>query len=216
MRIHNGRGACLAGAVVTDTIRPGVVQLATGAWFDPLDPAEIGSLDKHGNPNVLTLDKGTSKLAQCSSAQTALVEVERFAGQAASDHRFRAPGLRAVTCLGGCSSPRTRSGIWLYMVVWLGMVKVTFTLDDQTVDRLRRTAARLARPQSYVVREAIKEYEARSTKLSDEERARMLAILDRIVQEPPTRTAAEVDRELDEIRAARRRWGRHKASRRPS
>ena len=82
VRIHNGRGACLAGAVVTDTIRPGVVQLATGAWFDPLDPAEIGSLDKHGNPNVLTLDKGTSKLAQCSSAQTALVEVERFAGQA--------------------------------------------------------------------------------------------------------------------------------------
>ena len=102
------------------------------------------------------------------------------------------------------------------MVVWLGMVKVTFTLDNETVDRLRRTAARLARPQSYVVREAIKEYEARSTKLSDEERARMLAILDRIVQEPPTRTAAEVDRELDEIRAGRRRWGRHKASRRRS
>ncbi len=102
------------------------------------------------------------------------------------------------------------------MVVWLGMVKVTFTLDDQTVDRLRRTAARLARPQSYVVREAIKEYEARSTKLSDEERARMLAILDRIVQEPPTRTATEVDRELDEIRAARGRWGRHTASRRRS
>jgi hypothetical protein len=96
------------------------------------------------------------------------------------------------------------------------MVKVTFTLDNETVDRLRRTAARLARPQSYVVREAIKEYEARSTKLSDEERARMLAILDRIVQEPPTRTAAEVDRELVEIRAARRRWDRHKASRRRS
>jgi len=92
------------------------------------------------------------------------------------------------------------------------MVKVTFTLDDQTVERLRRTAARLARPQSYVVREAIKEYEVRSTKLSDEERARMLAIVDRMVKEPPTRTAAEVDRELDEIRAARRRWGRHRAS----
>ena len=58
VRIYNDRGACLAGAVVTDAIRPGVIQLATGAWFDPLDPAEIGSLDKHGNPNVLTLDKG--------------------------------------------------------------------------------------------------------------------------------------------------------------
>src|SRR5215510_11580182 len=38
VRIYNSRGACLAGAVVTDALRPGVVQLATGAWFDPLDP----------------------------------------------------------------------------------------------------------------------------------------------------------------------------------
>jgi biotin/methionine sulfoxide reductase len=80
VRVYNGRGACLAGAVVTEAIRPGVVQLATGAWFDPQHAADIGSLDKHGNPNVLTLDKGTSKLAQCSSAQTALVEVERYTG----------------------------------------------------------------------------------------------------------------------------------------
>ena len=92
------------------------------------------------------------------------------------------------------------------------MVKVTFTLDDQTVERLRRTASRLAKPQSYVVREAVREYEARSAKLSDEERTRMLAIVDRMVQEPPTRTAAEVDAELGEIRASRRRWGRRQAS----
>ena len=94
------------------------------------------------------------------------------------------------------------------------MVKVTFTLDDLTVERLRRTASRLAKPQSYVVREAVREYEARSTKLSDEERTRMLAIVDRMVQEPPTRTAAEVDGELGEIRASRRRWGRPRSSRR--
>jgi predicted transcriptional regulator len=96
----------------------------------------------------------------------------------------------------------------------LPMVKVTFTLDDQTVERLRRTASRLAKPQSYVVREAIKEYEARSTKLSDEERARMLALVDRMVQEPPTRSGAEVDAELEKIRASRRRWGRRRESRR--
>jgi hypothetical protein len=88
------------------------------------------------------------------------------------------------------------------------MVKMTFTLDDQTVERLRRTATRLAKPQSYVIREAVREYEARSARLSDEERARMLAIIDRMVQEPPTRSAAEVDVELGEIRALRRRWGR--------
>ena len=91
VRIYNARGACLAGAIVTDAIRPGVIQLATGAWFDPLDPAEIGSLDKHGNPNVLTLDKGTSKLAQCSVAQTALVEVARFTGEAPAITVFTPP-----------------------------------------------------------------------------------------------------------------------------
>jgi metal-responsive CopG/Arc/MetJ family transcriptional regulator len=94
------------------------------------------------------------------------------------------------------------------------MVKVTFTLDDETVARLRRTASRLAKPQSYVVREAVREYEARSTKLSDEERTRMLAIVDRMIQAPPTRTTTEVNAELGEIRASRRRWSRSRASRR--
>lgn len=89
------------------------------------------------------------------------------------------------------------------------MVKVTFTLDDETVGRLRRLATRLGRPQSQVVRESIKEYEARSDKLSEEERRRMLAVLDRIMKEPPTRTRAEVDAELREIRRSRRRgWSR--------
>jgi biotin/methionine sulfoxide reductase len=80
VRLFNDRGACLAGARITDGIRPGVVCLSTGAWFDPLNAAEIGSLDKHGNPNVLTLDKGTSKLAQCCTAQSTLVEIERHDG----------------------------------------------------------------------------------------------------------------------------------------
>ena len=93
VRIYNDRGACLAGAVVTDVIRPGVVQLATGAWFDPLEPAAIGSLDKHGNPNVLTLDKGTSKLAQCCIAQTALVEIERFDGEVPEITAFAPPRI---------------------------------------------------------------------------------------------------------------------------
>jgi biotin/methionine sulfoxide reductase len=80
VRVYNDRGACLAGAVITDAVRSGVVQLQTGAWFDPLEPGRIGSLDRHGNPNMLTIDIGTSKLAQGSSAQTALVEVETWQG----------------------------------------------------------------------------------------------------------------------------------------
>ncbi len=96
VRVYNDRGACLAGAIVTDAIRPGVVNLSTGAWFDPVDPATIGSLDKHGNPNMLTLDKGTSKLAQSPAAQTALVNVERFEAAAPAITAFAPPATTAV------------------------------------------------------------------------------------------------------------------------
>ena len=78
MRVFNDRGACLAGVRVDDGLRRGVVHLPTGAWYDPLVPGEAGTLDKHGNPNVLTLDKGTSRLTQGCSAHTTLVEVERW------------------------------------------------------------------------------------------------------------------------------------------
>jgi biotin/methionine sulfoxide reductase len=80
VRVFNDRGSCLAGAVVTDTVRPRVIQLSTGAWYDPLDPADPDSLCVHGNPNVLTFDRGTSKLAQGCSGQHALVQVERWMG----------------------------------------------------------------------------------------------------------------------------------------
>ncbi|MFC2967900.1 molybdopterin-dependent oxidoreductase [Acidimangrovimonas pyrenivorans] len=74
VRVFNGRGACRARARVSDAIREGVVALPTGAWFG--DPG--GNLDPHGNPNVLTLDVGTSRLGQGCSAHTALVEVGRL------------------------------------------------------------------------------------------------------------------------------------------
>jgi biotin/methionine sulfoxide reductase len=80
VRIYNDRGACLAGVEVTDDIMPSAIKLATGAWYDPVTPGEIGSLDKHGNPNMLTLDKGTSSLTQGPSSHTTLVEVERYDG----------------------------------------------------------------------------------------------------------------------------------------
>ncbi len=80
VRVFNDRGSCLAGAVVTDAVRPGVVQLATGAWYDPLDPADPDAMCVHGNPNVLTFDRGTSSLAQGCSGQHALVQVERWTG----------------------------------------------------------------------------------------------------------------------------------------
>ncbi|WP_428485631.1 molybdopterin-dependent oxidoreductase [Rhodopila sp.] len=78
VRLFNHRGACLAGAVLSDAVRQGVVQLATGAWYDPLDPAADNPLCVHGNPNVLTRDVGTSKLAQACTGQLTVVQIERF------------------------------------------------------------------------------------------------------------------------------------------
>ena len=53
------------------------------------------SLDRHGNPNVLTLDKGTSRLAQGPIAQTALVELERFDAAVPPVGAFTPPELLA-------------------------------------------------------------------------------------------------------------------------
>lgn len=78
VRVFNERGAFLAAAVVSDAVRPGVAQVATGAWFDPDDPAKPIALCVHGNPNVVTRDAGTSRLAQGSTGQLTLVEIERF------------------------------------------------------------------------------------------------------------------------------------------
>ena len=61
----------------------------------PSRPAIPAALDRHGNPNVLTLDKGTSRLAQGPSAQTALVELERFDGPLPAVQAFAPPELIA-------------------------------------------------------------------------------------------------------------------------
>lgn len=81
VRVFNDRGACLAGLRVEDGLRRDVVEMATGAWYDPLEPGRIGTLDKHGNPNMLTLDKGSSRLGQGCIAHSCLVEVERYEGE---------------------------------------------------------------------------------------------------------------------------------------
>ncbi len=78
VRLFNDRESCLAGAVVTDDIAPGVVKFSTGAWYDPLDPADEASMCVHGNANVLTWDGGTSVIAQGPSAQSCLVQIERW------------------------------------------------------------------------------------------------------------------------------------------
>ena len=72
VRLYNARGACLASAVLSDEVRPGVVIMQTGSWFNP---DATGALDLQGNPNMLTRDAGASRLSQAPTAQTALVRI---------------------------------------------------------------------------------------------------------------------------------------------
>jgi biotin/methionine sulfoxide reductase len=89
VRVHNARGATLAGLRITPDIRPGVVRLSTGSWFDP-DPTP-GAPERHGNPNVLTLDIGASELSQGCIAQTCLVDVAPFPGDPPRVRAFDLP-----------------------------------------------------------------------------------------------------------------------------
>ena len=76
IKIWNSRGSCLATLQPQETIIPGVISLATGAWFSPTEDG----LDISGNPNVLTADTGTSDLGQGSAAHNIEVEVEKYQG----------------------------------------------------------------------------------------------------------------------------------------
>ncbi len=87
------------------------------------------------------------------------------------------------------------------------MKKVTFTLDDETVERLKKLAARRRWPQSRIVREAVTEYGKREHTLTPEEIARKLEILDEIAR-LPRRPQSAVDSEQRAIRRARRAYGR--------
>jgi hypothetical protein len=88
------------------------------------------------------------------------------------------------------------------------MVKVTFTLDEKTLAKLQDASQRLSKPKSEVVREAVMDYHARMGRLSEQERQRILRVLDELAPLVPNRTRADVDRELRAIRLARRAGGR--------
>jgi len=91
VRVFNDRGACLAAAIIDPQVMPNVVVMATGAWLDP--SAVDDAPERHGNPNVLTRDIGTSRLAQGPSAQSALVDVERWDAALPQVEAFTPPAI---------------------------------------------------------------------------------------------------------------------------
>lgn len=76
VRLWNARGTCLATARISADTAPGVAVLPTGAWLTRgQDGADIA-----GNPNVLTLDIGSSAFGQGCAAHTCLIRVAPHAG----------------------------------------------------------------------------------------------------------------------------------------
>ncbi len=89
VRVWNQRGQVLAGAVVTDGIKPGVICIHEGAWPD-LDPA-AGGICKNGAVNVLTKDLPSSRLGNGCAGNTALAWVEKYQGPALTLTAFDPP-----------------------------------------------------------------------------------------------------------------------------
>lgn len=78
VRVESRRGAVLAGVLVTERVRPDTVVVRHGAWYDPEEPGEEGSLDVHGCDNVLTIDIPSSKLANGNVANSSLVRIKKW------------------------------------------------------------------------------------------------------------------------------------------
>lgn len=91
--VHNSRGKVLAGAVVTNDIRVDVLVMHEGGWYDPVEPGKEGTMCAHGDVNLVTLDKSTSKLAQANIANTTLVDIEKFKGTVPPIKVFSKPNL---------------------------------------------------------------------------------------------------------------------------
>ncbi len=91
VKVFNDRGSCLAAVKISDNIMRGVVNIPTGAWLDPSQTSGISCV--HGNPNVLTNDVGTSKLAQGPTAHTCLVEIKQFNEKAPRISAFDPPKI---------------------------------------------------------------------------------------------------------------------------
>ena len=86
--------------------------------------------------------------------------------------------------------------------------KVTFTLDEETIERLQAASDQLRKPKSEVVREAIGAHHDRVGRLSDAEKQRLLRVIRDLAPNIPQRPLSEVNKEIEDVRAARRAGGR--------
>jgi hypothetical protein len=82
--------------------------------------------------------------------------------------------------------------------------KVTFTLDEATIQLLKEAAMVTGKSQSLIVREAVAQYGRRRDKMDPEERMHKLQVFRELRKAGPFISRAEADAEIEEIRKARR------------
>lgn len=77
VEVYNDRGSVLAGVVVTNSIRDGVVAIEEGAWYSPEDSSSKKPRCNSGQVNVLTSSRPTSQMASATSANSTLVSIRK-------------------------------------------------------------------------------------------------------------------------------------------
>ena len=94
VRLWNARGQILAGAVISEGIKPGVICIHEGAWPD-LDLTADG-ICKNGAVNVLTKDLPSSRLGNGCAGNTALAWLEKYNGPELTLTAFEPPAMWVV------------------------------------------------------------------------------------------------------------------------
>lgn len=92
VEVYNDRGSVLAGVVVTNTIRDGVVAIEEGAWYSPEDASKNKTRCNSGQANLLTSSRPTSQMAQATTANTVLVSIKK-AGVVKPNLAYSAPKI---------------------------------------------------------------------------------------------------------------------------
>ncbi|NCB82477.1 MAG: twin-arginine translocation signal domain-containing protein [Bacilli bacterium] len=91
VEVYNARGRILAGAVVTEDIRPSVIAIEEGAWYSPEGVFGKDERCNSGHCNVLTSSRPSSQMAQATSVNTTLVAIKKAEGVEKQNAAYTAP-----------------------------------------------------------------------------------------------------------------------------
>lgn len=77
VRVYSDKGQILAGAYVTERIKPGTIRMYYGSHWIPDDPKVPGSVDKGGSANILTTNEPMSCHAHLHRIEHRMVQIRK-------------------------------------------------------------------------------------------------------------------------------------------